>query len=74
MNAPTYFIFGMRHKDLSMTPSYDMFVAKNNADFNCPRKERAERIEKTVSNFIFQAEKKVKEHPYQWYNFFDFWG
>ncbi len=73
LNSPTYFIFGMRHKDLSMTPSYDMFVTKNNADFNCSRKERAGRIEQTAGNFIEQAEKKVKEHPYQWYNFFNFW-
>ena len=74
LNVPVYFIFGMRHKDISIFSKYDMFVKKNDVDFNCPRKDRAERIEQTARNFAAQEELHVKKHPYQWYNFFDFWG
>ncbi len=74
LNAPSYFIFGLRHKDISIKPQYDMFVCKNNVDFECGRKEREERIRKTNMNFIQELEKHTLSHPYQWYNFFDFWN
>lgn len=73
LNAPTYFVFGMRHSDLTLNPSYDMYVKKNDVTFDCTRKERENRIIKTAQNFIEELTVRVKEHPYQWYNFFDFW-
>lgn len=74
LNAPTYFVNGLRHKDFSLEPKYDMFVKKNNVDFDCPRKMREERILKTAENYAANLEKLCLLHPYQWYNFYDFWG
>lgn len=74
LNAPTYFIFGLRHKDLTMNPAYDMYVKKNPVRFDCGRKEREQRITMTAQNFVQELERHTKSNPYQWYNFFDFWG
>ena len=73
LNAPTYFVNGLRHKDFTLSPKYDMFVKKNSLDFDCPRKEREARIHQTAENYVQNLEKLCKLHPYQWYNFFDFW-
>ena len=73
LNAPTYFVNGLRQKDVSIKTKYDMFVKKNPIDFNCTREEREERIQQTAQNFAGNLEKLCKLHPYQWYNFFDFW-
>ncbi len=74
LNAPTYFVNGLRQKDFSLHPKYDMFVKKNPLDFDCPRKEREARIVQTAQNYVRNLEGLTKAHPYQWYNFFDFWA
>ena len=74
LNAPTYFVNGLRHKDFTLSPKYDMFVKKNPLDFDCPRKEREARIRQSAENYVQNLEKLCKIHPYQWYNFFDFWS
>jgi len=74
LNAPTYFVTGLREKDFSLHPKYDMFVKKNPLDFDCGRSEREERIKETARNYAKNLESLSKMHPYQWYNFFDFWG
>ena len=74
LNAPTYFVTGLRQKDFSIHPRYDMFVKKNPISFDCNRKEREERIRETALNYAANLENLCKMHPYQWYNFFDFWG
>lgn len=74
INAPTYFMFGVRKKDISIVPQYDMFVHKNPVSFDCPRKEREERIKQTVANYAHHLETLCTAHPYQWFNFFDFWA
>lgn len=73
LNSPTYFVNGLRHKDFSLNPKYDMFVRKNNVGFDCTRKERDERIKISAENYAANLEKLCLLHPYQWYNFFDFW-
>lgn len=74
LNVPTYFVNGLRHKDLTLNPQYDMFVKKSQIDFDCGRKEREERIQKTARLYAENLAELCKEHPYQWYNFFDFWA
>ena len=73
LNVPTYFVFGLRQKDFKLNSKYEMYVCKNKIDFDCKRKEREERIIKTAENFKSELEKHTTNHPYQWYNFFDFW-
>jgi predicted LPLAT superfamily acyltransferase len=39
-----------------------------------PRGERAREIERHVAGFARTLERVVREHPYQWFNFYDFWN
>jgi predicted LPLAT superfamily acyltransferase len=74
LNAPTYFVFALRQKDVSISSHYDMHVHKSPVNFNCPRKNRDERIETLVRLYVEKLEYHCKQHPYQWYNFYDFWA
>ena len=74
LNVPVYFVNGLRHKDLTLKPQYDMFVKKNPVEFDCPRKEREERLQKAAQFYADNLAELCKKHPYQWYNFFDFWA
>ena len=74
LNVPTYFVNGLRHRDLSLNPAYDMYVKKSPIQYDCGRKEREERIWQTAQNYAENLEELARKHPYQWYNFFDFWA
>ena len=73
LKAPVYFVFGLRCRDLSLRPEYTMYVHKSPLSFDCPRKERFQRCSLLTESFTKLLEKYCKEHPFQWYNFFDFW-
>ena len=73
MNAPVYFVFGLRRKDLSLRPEYNMFVHKSPLSFDCPRKERLKLSSILAASYVELLERYCREKPYQWYNFFDFW-
>jgi len=75
MNAPVYFIFGLRKKDLSLKTEYNMHVHKSGISFKTEdkRKERAEKSVLLAKSFVDLTETYCKKHPFQWYNFFNFW-
>ena len=73
MNVPVYFVFGLRSRELSLKPEYDLHVHKSPLSFDCTRKERFERSGLLASSFASFLESYCKEQPFQWYNFFDFW-
>ena len=73
MNAPVYFLFGLRQKDLSLKLKYNMHLHKSHLSFDCPRNERLKRCSLLLESFVQLLEKYCKEQPFQWYNFFDFW-
>jgi len=73
MNAPVFFVFGLRRKDLSLKPQYDLYVHKSPLSFDCARKERLKRSELLARSFADLLESYCKKQPFQWYNFFDFW-
>lgn len=74
LNSPTYFVNGMRHKDFALDAKYDMYVKKCPVDFGCKRSERDGRIREAAERYARNLEELCRIHPYQWYNFFDFWG
>lgn len=74
LKVPTYFMWGLKQKAFSVRPQYDFFIKKNPVDFDCPRKEREERIVRTAQNYAAELERHCLDHPYQWYNFYDFWA
>ena len=73
MKAPVYFIFGLRRKDLSLIPKYEMHVHKSGLSQECSRKERLERSSELARLYAAFLESYCKEQPFQWYNFYDFW-
>jgi predicted LPLAT superfamily acyltransferase len=73
LNAPAYFVFALRRGDLSLSSHYDMHVHKSSLSFDCPRREREKRTAELARLFSEQLEYHCKQHPYQWYNFYDFW-
>jgi predicted LPLAT superfamily acyltransferase len=74
LDAPTYFVFGLRQKDVSLSSQYDMHVHKSPVSFDCSRTEREARIEALARLFAGWLEYYCKQHPLQWYNFYDFWA
>ena len=73
IKAPVYLIFGLRQKDLSLKPKYNMYVHKSHLSFDCSRKERLLRCSLLAESFVELLEKYCKEKPFQWFNFHDFW-
>jgi predicted LPLAT superfamily acyltransferase len=74
LNAPTYFVFALRRGDLSLSAQYDMHVHKSALSFDCSRRDRENRTKELARLFAEKLEYYCKQHPYQWYNFYDFWA
>jgi predicted LPLAT superfamily acyltransferase len=74
LGVPAYFVFALRRKDLSLSSLYDLHVHKSPVNFACGRKEREDRIVETARLFVEKLEYYCKQHPLQWYNFYDFWA
>jgi predicted LPLAT superfamily acyltransferase len=70
MESPIYFVFLLKEKN----ESYSLYMYKSGIDFIGSRKERRVRIEAMVGEYVSHFEPLVLKYPYQWYNFFDFWG
>lgn len=73
LKAPTYFMFGLREKDLGYNRKYNFYITKSSVETNCLRKDRETNIEKLCLEYVKELEEKCKNHPFQWYNFYDFW-
>jgi predicted LPLAT superfamily acyltransferase len=74
LGAPVYFVNAVRRRTLGLGGYYVMLTDRTNADFNCPRRERPERIEKLARDYAAKLEELCVKYPYQWYNFFNFWS
>jgi predicted LPLAT superfamily acyltransferase len=77
LEAPVYSVFALRQKDLSPLPDYDMHVRLFSAPVpsgNSSRKERKAAAETWARQFAALLEGHCLQHPYQWYNFYDFWA
>lgn len=72
LKCPTYFMFGIRNNDFGKS-DYSVKMIRSSVDFDCPRKERSERIVKMAYEYRDMLENICVEHPYQWYNFYDYW-
>jgi len=73
MEAPVYCMFAVREDDLNSASRYGFYVWKSSVDFTGSRRERMAKIQVLVQEYVGHLEKLCTEHPYQWYNFFDFW-
>lgn len=73
LNAPIYFAFAIRKKDFDIRSSYEMHIVRAKTSFDCSRKERLARVAALVQEYVGMLEKHCQRHPYQWYNFYNFW-
>ena len=73
LNAPVYFTFAIRKHDFDIRTPYEMHVVKATTSFDCSRRERTGKIKDLVREYVQLLEKLSLRHPYQWYNFYNFW-
>lgn len=73
IGAPVYIGSGIRSKDFSLNSSYEFKIRKANMQFAGSRKERKQQIQALLEEYVKFIEDGCKKHPYQWYNFFNFW-
>lgn len=73
LNAPTYFVFGMREKTFTLFPKNNILVNRSKTNLDRPRAEREQMISELLDEYIFYLEMNCKKYPYQWYNFYNFW-
>lgn len=73
LNAPTFFVFALRDKSISLKSKYNMFVERTSVSFECSRTEREKRIHSLCHEFVTKLENYCIKFPYQWYNFYNFW-
>lgn len=74
LDAPIYFIFGFKKKDLFFSRKFEMYVRKARTEISSSRKRRDESIKNLCAEYARTLEEFCKIYPYQWYNFFDFWA
>lgn len=74
MEAPVYFMIALRDRDLDRRSPYTFYVERAAAARGGGRRGREERAAALAAEFASVLAEKAAEHPYQWYNFYDFWG
>lgn len=74
LNVPIYYIFILREKDGFDSTKYIFYAHKSKVDISSAvRKNREEKINELISEYVSILEEKVQKYPLQWYNFFNFW-
>jgi predicted LPLAT superfamily acyltransferase len=73
MDAPTYFMFAVRQRDDDATGPYEFHVHRSRQNLAGSRRERLIKIRQLMEEYVRTLEALCLKHPYQWYNFFDFW-
>ena len=74
LKVPVYFMFGLRSKLSLFDSKQNVYIEKCHINFDCPRSEREHNIIMCCGEFVSKLEKFCILYPYQWYNFFKFWG
>lgn len=70
LKCPVFLMIGLRVSDTT----YEIFVEPLAAQVALPSAERARRLDELVAAFARRLEDYCLRAPYQWFNFYDFWG
>lgn len=70
LKHPVYFIFAFRKKDLDIASPYEFHVLRAKTELCGPKRDRMKNL---AEEYVAHLERFCLEHPYQWYNFFNFW-
>jgi predicted LPLAT superfamily acyltransferase len=52
---------------------YEVYCEVFAEEIILPRKDRSKALEQLVQRFVSRIEYNVSRHPYNWFNFYDFW-
>jgi predicted LPLAT superfamily acyltransferase len=69
LKCPVFLLFCLRRNG-----AYELFVEKFSDRLTLPRQSRNEAIQKYAEDYAKRLEHHVIKHPFQWYNFFNFWA
>ena len=72
LEAPVYFMYAVRERDLDWRSPYGFYVHRAIA-MGGGKRERDARVAALATEYASCLARMASEHPYQWYNFFDFW-
>ncbi|MGL1936861.1 MAG: hypothetical protein OCD01_17670 [Fibrobacterales bacterium] len=73
LEAPIYYMFGVRQDDLNYNSPYELHVYKSKFESEFSKRMRKQRISDLTHEYAAHLESLCLKHPYQWYNFFNFW-
>ncbi len=73
VQATVYFAFAVRKRDLNFRAPYEMHVFKAETSLKGSRKNRPEILAALMKEYVAHLERLCEKHPYQWYNFYNFW-
>ena len=70
LECPVLLTFGLRtgHR------TYELYAEEFSERVVLPRRARAEHIERYIHRYAERLEFYIRKAPYQWFNFYDFWG
>jgi predicted LPLAT superfamily acyltransferase len=77
LEAPVYFVSALRESDLNWKAHYEFRVTRATSPIGGEgggRGARAARVAALAAEYASDLGRLAAEHPYQWYNFFDFWN
>jgi len=74
LKAPVFYMFSLRKNQLGYDSIYSINIKKADVDFNVSRKERDCKIKELFLDYANTLEQFCILNPYQWYNFYNFWG
>jgi predicted LPLAT superfamily acyltransferase len=73
LEAPVYFMTALRDSDLDRKSPYAFYVERAARETGGGRRGREDRALALAVEYAAVLSRLAAEHPYQWYNFFDFW-
>ncbi|MBN2351226.1 MAG: hypothetical protein JXD23_01560 [Spirochaetales bacterium] len=74
LDAPVYHMFAVRRDDLDFQSPYEFHLHRSRFSLGGSRKERMVQVQALMEEYVGLLESLCRRHPYQWYNFFDFWA
>lgn len=70
LSCPVLLMIGLRRS----ATAYEVFAEPLAEEVRLPDRDRAERLRELIQAYVTRLEAYCVRAPYQWFNFYDFWG
>lgn len=74
LESPIFYAFLLRNDDRDPLSPYRLYLHLSSVGLTHSKKDRQKKLSIVMEEFISHLESLTQKHPYQWYNFFDFWN